>query len=297
MGYATNIINGILRDLGGDVMETSMVNQKIIKDGVKLSSDMMCFPFKVVLGCFIEGLENGANTLVMYGEQNVPCRIGQYYNLCEQILRDQGYKFEMINIPLPFTGVINTFAKLTHRSRITVIKKLVKWWKILLEKENEIFSNPKDADIKIGITGEIYTLLEPYINYDIVEKLHKMGVHVDVSTKLSHFLNHNTNYAERRDEKRELKPYLWGDIGGHGNYSLYSAIKYAKQEYDGIIHLLPLSCMPETTIEMFMNRVGERYKIPIYRFPIDENRFEVGFDTRLETFISLIRRKKNVLRN
>jgi predicted nucleotide-binding protein (sugar kinase/HSP70/actin superfamily) len=53
--------------------------------------------------------------------------------------------------------------------------------------------------------------------------------------------------------------------------------------------------MPETTIEMLMNRVGQKYKIPIYRFPIDENRFEAGFDTRIETFISVLRRKKKCI--
>ena len=75
----------------------------------------------------------------------------------------------------------------------------------------------------------------------------------------------------------------------------FPSIEYCKKDFDGIIHLLPLSCMPETTIEMLMNRVGQKYKIPIYRFPIDENRFEAGFDTRIETFISVLRRKKKCI--
>ena len=122
-----------------------------------------------------------------------------------------------------------------------------------------------------------------------------MGVGVDISTKLSHFLTHNLNIKERIKVKKELKPYIWGNIGGHGRYSLYSAIQYAKKDFDGIVHLLPLSCMPETTIEMLMNRVGNQYNIPIYRFPIDENRFEAGFDTRIETFISILRRRNKCI--
>jgi predicted nucleotide-binding protein (sugar kinase/HSP70/actin superfamily) len=46
-------------------------------------------------------------------------------------------------------------------------------------------------------------------------------------------------------------------------------------------------------VEVPMNMIGEDYNIPIYRFPIDENMFEAGFDTRLETFIKLLKRKKS----
>ena len=295
MGFYTPIFESLLKELDIDVLKTKEINQNMIKQGVKHSSDMMCFPFKVVLGSFIDGLDRGANTLVMFGEQNTLCRIGQYYNISEQILKDLGYKFEMINIPPTFIGVIKAFCKLSGKNPIIVTRKIMKYYKIILEEEKKQYPFNNNADLKIGITGEIYTLLEPYINYDIVKKLQNMGVAVDVSTKLSTFLTHNYNFIERKKEKKELRPYIWGNVGGHGNYSLYSSIQYGKKDFDGIIHLLPLSCMPETTIEMLMNRVGQKYKKPIYRFPIDENRFEAGFDTRIETFISVLRRRKKCI--
>lgn len=295
MGFYTDILEDLLRELDINVLKTKQINQDIIKKGVKHSSDMMCFPFKVVLGCFIDGLERGANTTVMWGEQNILCRISQYYNIAEQILNDLGYTFEMVNIPPTFKGVVGSLSKLSGKNPIIVMKKIFKYYKIILEEEQNHFSFDENADLKIGITGEIYTLLEPYINYNVIQKLQNLDVAVDISTKLSHFLTHDYNIMERRNEKKEIRPYIWGDVGGHGNYSLYSSIQYAKRDFDGIIHLLPLSCMPETTIEMLMNRVGKKYKIPIYRFPIDENRFEAGFDTRIETFISVLRRKKKCI--
>ena len=295
MGFYTDILEDLLKELDINVLKTKQINQEIIKKGVKYSSDMMCFPFKVVLGCFIDGLERGANTTMMWGEQNTLCRIGQYYNIAGQILKDLGYNFEMINIPPTFKGVVSSFCKLSGKNPLTVTKKIYKYYKIILKEEKKNFPFDENADLKIGITGEIYTLLDPYINYNIVHKLQNMGVAVDVSTKLSNFLTHNYNISERRKEKKEQKLFIWGDVGGHGKYSLYSSIEYCKKDFDGIIHLLPLSCMPETTIEMLMNRVGQKYKIPIYRFPIDENRFEAGFDTRIETFISVLRRKKKCI--
>jgi predicted nucleotide-binding protein (sugar kinase/HSP70/actin superfamily) len=81
-------------------------------------------------------------------------------------------------------------------------------------------------------------------------------------------------------------------MGGHGFESIYNTIFYGKHGFDGVIHLMPLSCMPESTVEVLVDQMAHKYEIPLYRFPIDENNFEAGFNTRLETFVSMLRRKK-----
>ncbi|GAJ19582.1 unnamed protein product [marine sediment metagenome] len=50
--------------------------------------------------------------------------------------------------------------------------------------------------------------------------------------------------------------------------------------------------MPESTTECLIDYVADKYGIAIYRFPIDESLFEVGVRTRLETFISMLKRKQ-----
>jgi predicted nucleotide-binding protein (sugar kinase/HSP70/actin superfamily) len=50
----------------------------------------MCFPFKVLLGNFIEAIERGADTVLM-AEGPQLCRLGYYARLYEQILREMGY--------------------------------------------------------------------------------------------------------------------------------------------------------------------------------------------------------------
>jgi len=52
------------------------------------------------------------------------------------------------------------------------------------------------------------------------------------------------------------------------------------------------NCMPESTVETLVDHVAEKYNVPLYRFPIDENNFEAGVNTRLETFISMLRRRR-----
>ena len=63
--------------------------------GTRYSPDFVCTPFKTTLGSMIEALEAGADTLLMV---HGLCRLGYYGELQEQILRDLGYHFEMINL-------------------------------------------------------------------------------------------------------------------------------------------------------------------------------------------------------
>jgi len=104
-------------------------------------------------------------------------------------------------------------------------------------------------------------------------------------------LNELTEKGSKEDIK-EAKKLLSQELGGHGFQSIVNTIYYGRNNYDGVIHLLPLSCMPESTVEPIVDHVADKYGIPLYRFPIDESMFSVGFNTRLQTFVSMLARKK-----
>ena len=80
--------------------------------GMKYSPEAVCFPFKTLLGSMIEVLEAGADTLVM---PHGLCRLGYFGELMEQILRDQGYDFEFINMAQYSTGRRRDWLKLLKR--------------------------------------------------------------------------------------------------------------------------------------------------------------------------------------
>jgi predicted nucleotide-binding protein (sugar kinase/HSP70/actin superfamily) len=293
MGVYTEVFKQLFEELGCNVLIPPLINQETIKLGVRHSSDMMCFPYKICLGNFIQALENGANTLIMFDSKGT-CRFKHYHYIQKQILEDLGYNFEMHVINR--INFLRFFKKINpNLSYLKIMKEIRNYYLKIKEKEKQYYKMPENPEIKIGIIGEIYTVLEPAINYDIVNKLKRMNVGVHVSTLLSHFIKHNIGLDfDKKKEKKEAKKYLKDRIGGHGKQSIYNSIWYAKNNFDGIIHLLPLSCMPETTIEMVVDRISNIYNIPVYRFPIDENKFEAGFNTRIETFVSLLKRKKQV---
>ncbi|MDE6880644.1 MAG: hypothetical protein K2P20_04720, partial [Oscillospiraceae bacterium] len=71
------------------------LTRRTMELGAKYSPDFVCTPFKTTLGSMIEALEAGADTLLM---THGLCRLGYYGELQEQILRDLGYRFEMVNL-------------------------------------------------------------------------------------------------------------------------------------------------------------------------------------------------------
>ena len=298
MGHYTEVFEMLARGMGLEPITPPETTQETIKLGVRHSSDMMCFPFKVTLGNLIQGLEAGADTLILTSVNPDPkkretCRFSFYYHVQDQILRRLGYEFEAIYLDKASWNLVKTFKVLNPDIGTFKILKLIKrLWDKIKEIEDREYSFER-KDINIGIVGEIYTLWEQSVNYYIVAKLRKMGVGVDLSITFSLWIKYQLSKDKHYElYLKDISGYLPKPIGGHGTESLYFVTQYAKRGFDGVIHLLPLSCMPETLVEMPMNFISEDYRIPVYRFPIDENKFEAGFDTRLETFIKLLKRNK-----
>ena len=153
--------------------------------------------------------------------------------------------------------------------------------------------------LRIGIVGEIYTVIEPYVNLSIAEKLGCLGAEVDKSITVSYWvINHLIKEALHLYDKRELNeasyPYLRSFVGGHGQESVANTVLYKRKGYDGVIHLLPFTCMPEIVARSALPEVSRQYDIPVMTLVLDELTGEAGYMTRLEGFIDLIRRKKEL---
>ena len=88
------------------------------------------------------------------------------------------------------------------------------------------------------------------------------------------------------------KGYYNGMFRAHGDASYQSLYFYKHYNFDGVIHLMPLSCMPESTAQMIMDLTAKRLDLPLYRFEIDETNSEANVNTRLEAFVELLKRKR-----
>jgi predicted nucleotide-binding protein (sugar kinase/HSP70/actin superfamily) len=99
---------------------------------------------------------------------------------------------------------------------------------------------------------------------------------------------------QKTQTARELAQECWrvDDIGGHGVETVGNAILSSKGGFDGIIHLYPLTCMPEIAAHSAFGTIQSRYGVPIMTLVVDEMTGEAGYNTRLEAFIDMLRMRK-----
>lgn len=78
-------------ETGVPYVEPPRTTQRTLSLGARYAPEWMCVPFKIVLGNFIEAIEQGADTVVMAEGPNL-CRLGYFAKLHEQILHELGYR-------------------------------------------------------------------------------------------------------------------------------------------------------------------------------------------------------------
>lgn len=168
------------------------------------------------------------------------------------------------------------------------------------ERIKNIEIDPDVNPIKIGIIGEIYTVIEPFVNLYLEEKLGDMGVEVDRSMTVSGWVKTNifAKLAGFNDEKKleeAARPYLKTMIGGHAQQCIGNAVLYSRKGYDGVIQLLPFSCMPEIVASSILPALSRKENIPAMTLVVDELTGESGYVTRLEAFVDMLMRKREVM--
>ncbi|MHC5138778.1 MAG: 2-hydroxyacyl-CoA dehydratase [Planctomycetota bacterium] len=279
-----------LRNLGVKVLLPPPTTDKTIQLGVRNTAEMVCFPLKPTLGNFIEALDNGADTLLMFDSKG-QCRLRHYWKIQEFTLRNMGYEFEMYNVN--FSNILGLFRKLSGKTRLRVLQEIFRFYGQVkeIDKKKEQWSDDRP---NIGIIGEIFTCCDERINYGIENKIEKLGAKPVNTVTLSSFIRsaflkkmHWPKKKRHFDKQAEI--YFNGDLGGHGKENISNLLEMVENNIGGVIHLLPMSCMPETSIEPFVNTICRDSNIPLLRIPIDENTAEANLETRLETFVELIK--------
>ncbi len=95
MGNLTLSIASILNTIGANLLLPPENNKDTLNLGVTHSSETICLPYKLNLGNYIQALESGANTIIMFQSPG-SCRLGNYAAMAEEKLKELGYDFEMI---------------------------------------------------------------------------------------------------------------------------------------------------------------------------------------------------------
>jgi predicted nucleotide-binding protein (sugar kinase/HSP70/actin superfamily) len=153
--------------------------------------------------------------------------------------------------------------------------------------------------VKIAVIGEIYTIIEPFANLYIEDRLMDLGVSTRRRLSPSWWMGHLAGAALKlwpSGLQRAARPYLAQGIGGHAVECVGEAVRAQEAGFDGAIQVFPVGCMPEIVSKSILPRIAKERDFPIMSLTVDEMTGEAGYATRLEAFVDMLerRRSKNV---
>jgi predicted nucleotide-binding protein (sugar kinase/HSP70/actin superfamily) len=352
MGTSHIAFKHLIENLGHESLVPPAPSKRTLTYGTQYAPEFACIPFKILLGSYIEALNQGAEMIITSGGIG-PCRAGIYGMLHEKILKSLGYNFEMLVFEPPLINITDFLKKinkvispvniswiqfikqfktswlklktldeiesLTHKIRpreiikgettktfnqcLNIIDQANSREEIIEAKKTarkllEAIPQDKEKDcLRIGIIGEIYVVLEPFINLDIEKTLGEMGVETHRSIFLSDWSRENAIGGDGElDIKKIASPYLSEPVGGHGVSSIGETIIYGKTGYDGVIQLAPFTCIPEIVAKSILPKVSEDYNISVMTIFLDEQTGKTGIQTRLEAFVDLLKQRRMLAR-
>ena len=163
-------------------------------------------------------------------------------------------------------------------------------------KINKIPINKHKSPIKIAIIGEIYTVIEPFSNLYIEDKLMDYGVSTKRMLTPSWWVKDmalkcfNLNSIDMRMASREYLPHY---IGGHARECIGEVMLAQKANFHGAIQIFPMGCMPEIVSKAILPAISNDKDFPIMTLVVDEMTGEAGYITRIEAFVDLLERRQN----
>ena len=177
--------------------------------------------------------------------------------------------------------------ELQQKLSITKLFKINKKYK---KKFNNIKINKPKNCLKVGLVGELYSLMEPYSSNFVEKKLIEKHIEVHRQTTLSYLLIKKRFVLNKHI--KEGKKYIKYHLGADGTESVVLSYRHAKNKFDGIVHIKSFGCTPEINAISIMNKISEDEKIPIIYLSFDSQDSQVAVNTRIEAFYDMIKTKK-----
>ncbi len=155
----------------------------------------------------------------------------------------------------------------------------------------------EEEQIRIGIVGEIYVVMEDSINMKMEQVLNSLGAEVERSQYLSQWVTYNMlpkwmNWTHENAVLKKGEPYIPILIGGHAKQSVGQIVDYGQRKFDGVVHLMPFGCLPELVSQSIIPKISEDYNIPVLTISLDEQTGIANNQTRIEAFVDLVRGKR-----
>ena len=178
--------------------------------------------------------------------------------------------------------------KLLDDLREVSIGGLASLWQHYRRELSNIALEKPNNRLRIGLVGDLYTLMEPCACFNLEHELINSGCSISRKMNASFLCG-----SHKKASLHTAKDYLTRSPGANGADSVAQTVAYARLGYDGIIHMKAFGCTPELNATPALNNVSRDMGIPILHLSFDTHTGETGMQTRLEAFIDMLKMRKN----
>lgn len=276
--------------IGCTLILSPVTNKTIIDDGKNLSVDESCLPSKIYMG-HIKYLSDKCDYILIpricnYGKGNRVCmKFNGIYDVVRNVFPDikiLDYNIDHVKFRYEMFGFIKIGFKLNRNlfkiiySYIKAKNKERKYNVSLIQSQISILKSNK---LKILIVAHPYVIYDEYLGKTILDYFKDNGIDV--------------LYGDRLDKKESIS---YAEDFSDTLYFLYSkeiigSAFYYKSAVDGIIFLSSFPCGPDSLVNELAIRKLDG--IPCINITVDESSATSGLITRLESFIDIIKARRD----
>lgn len=277
--------NTFFEELGAEVITSVDTNKLILNEGVRYSVDEACLPIKVFHG-HVASIKDKCDLMVIprvisIREREFICP--KFCGLPEMIKNDIPHMPVTTDIPIYFYDK-NKLYKWARDVGSKISKnrfKIGHAFKAALKAQNasKVGINDTGFELKVALLGHPYNVYDSFINMNVHKKLNELGIGVITEENV-----------DDEDIDIELKELFKKPFWSFARNSYGSILHLFKNNMiEGMVYISSFGCgIDSVIIELIKDKVKD---FPILVLKIDEQTGEAGFDTRVEAFSDMLKRR------
>lgn len=265
-------------------------NKEIVNIGTNFSIDESCLASKIYIGHVAYLIDRCDYVLIPrienYGIKEKVCvKFNGLFDIAKNLfpnIKILSYNIDKIKLKFEFIEYIKIGLKVNKNILKVIISYIIAKKK---HKKQQIIDNItqnrklNNNKLKILLVGHSYNIYDKYLSGNIINYLNNNDIQII--------------YADKMDKKisKEYAYELSNTLYWTYSKELIGSVGYYKEIYDGVIFLTTFPCGVDSLVnELIIRKVTK----PTLNIILDSQTSEIGLETRLESFIDVLKeRKKN----
>lgn len=287
--YYGDLLKNFFENLECQVIISPKTNKEIMDNGIHYAYDEMCLALKNYIG-HVHYLQDKCDYVVIsridnFGINDQTCtNFLSTYDIINNLLDVKiiDYNIDYCHKETEQLAFLKMGEKLNFKKKEVVNAYNRAKIDSMNKREKEIRKNRyllKSDKIKLLVVGHAYNINDEYIGKPILDIFKKMDVELIYSNLF------DSEKASRYSKKLSKNLYF------KYNKENIGPIEMVKRQIDGVVFLTVFPCGPDSIAnELVMRRI----KLPYLNLIVDDLDSLTGFETRIESFIDMIKERRNL---